>query len=70
VNREAAAGPSVPPERVPKVENCFSRFGDAQAGQLGVRLAVTKISKRCPQARQVYSKSGMLVKEMQRNRRR
>jgi hypothetical protein len=61
VNRDAAAAPPVPPERVPNVENCFSRSGEAHVGQLGVRLAVTKVSNRCPQARQVYSNRGIGV---------
>jgi hypothetical protein len=66
VNPEPVRAPVDPPERAPKVENCFSRSGEAHLGQLGVRLALTNVSNRCPQARQVYSKRGMPVAGMQK----
>jgi hypothetical protein len=61
VKRDVAGARPDPVDRVPKVENCFSRSGEVHWGQDGVRLAVTSVSKRWPHARQLYSKSGMGV---------
>ena len=42
-----------------KLESCFSSFFDPQFGQAGWREPVTSCSEISPQARQMYSKSGM-----------
>ena len=41
------------------VESCFSSFREPQFGQTGFRAPVTSCSEMSPQARQMYSKSGM-----------
>ena len=44
---------------MPGVENSFWRSSPSQAGQAGIRSAVTKASNSRPQPRQAYSNKGM-----------
>lgn len=45
--------------RAAKVENSFSRLVEWHFGQAAWRLAVTSVSKRCPQSWQVNSNNGI-----------
>ncbi len=49
--------PAVP--TMPGLESSFSRSALSQAGQAGVRFAVTKASNWLPQPRQAYSNNGI-----------